>query len=94
MSIVCLFVLAIAIVPYSYGAPADCNLLRTNQTVIDEKGNELGNCLSKDSDKGEYFTYITKNSNFCCESPSARFDELCINYSLCETDYCWDCMDY
>ena len=74
----------IAFVPYSYCQ----NCVKSDITVIDEKGNELGSCMSPDRD-GKIFTYVEKGANeACCEAFTGRFINYCINYSLCQQGTC------
>ena len=76
------FGLAFAFVPYSYGQ----SCTRSDVTVVDEKGIELGACKNPDNNTGKKFTYVSKANDACCEARTGRFKTLCINYSLCNGD--------
>ena len=90
------FVLTIGLIPYSYTQDCDCldfdisQCERSDFTVTDEKGNQLGACNSNDYNKGQLFTYVKEPADkqsckhkVCCEANTARWRNLCINYSLC-----------
>ena len=80
ISILLIFGLAFALVPYSYGE--SCTM--SDVTVIDEKGIELGACKNPDNNTGKKFTYVSKANAACCKAETGRFKTLCIHYSLCK----------
>ena len=65
---------------------------KSDFTVTDEKGNELGDCKNPDVIKRKLFTYVNQPTDrqsckykACCEANTARYPNKCINYSLCKT---------
>merc|ERR1712223_1308421 len=54
--------------------------------TIPGKQGKVGGCLTLDR-TGKYFALVRKGKNeACCESMNAKFNNYCINYSLCDCE--------
>jgi len=59
----------------------------SGKTVKELSGNILGECQHKASHNNKFFCYIDKTSQpeKCCEDTTGRFQNACINYSICSS---------
>merc|ERR1711963_188632 len=59
----------------------------SGKTVKELSGNIIGECQHKASHNNKFFCYIDKTSQpeKCCEDTTGRFQNACINYSICSS---------